>query len=95
MLSDLIQPAAQQMVGYLDAEIKAALDAVSPGWTLIDVKARCRIERVAGLPFETLYLDSTPLLEIHPVECELERLDDRVVARYTRKIRRLPTGDER
>lgn len=92
MLSDLIRPAMEQMVTHVEGEFKAALDAALPGWTLLDVKNRCRLVSIKGLPFETLFLDDKPLLELGPIEYSQTIEGDAFKIRYTRSIRRLATG---
>lgn len=90
LFGDHIATAATAMVGQLEEEIRAALDAHwSDGWTYGDVRRRCVLQRVPNDPVETFIVDGVPLLHIWPVETEMERHEDRVVLRYTRQIRRL------
>ena len=91
MIDEFSTKLATDLVAKIDAEISHALNLVAPDWTFVDVRKRCRLERVAGIPYETLFFDDKPLLEIYPVEVEQELKSDRVVIRLTQKIRRLVT----
>lgn len=85
----LTDSAASEMVRKLEDEIRYVLSAYLPGWTMTDVKRRCRIVRVAGVAYETLYCDDTPLLDIYPVSVEQRMEGDRIVVRFTRQFRPL------
>ena len=84
----------RQLAVALDGEIKAVLDSFWGTWTMDDIKARCVLVSYHGGKHQTLYADSTPLLEIYPFETVHELLDDRYVVRITQKYRRLVNGGE-
>jgi len=85
-----VMPAMHAMAAKKEAEIKAVLDDYCPGWTMVDIKSRCRLERMWNSPVETLIMDSTPLLEIYPPEFGEATLEgDRYVMRVTQNYRRL------
>jgi hypothetical protein len=89
LINDLIQPPINEMMAKLEGELNAALDDAEPGWTLLDVKHRCRLVSVHGSPWQTLWLDNRPLMEFGPVETTTETRDDRTIVRFTRQFRRL------
>lgn len=89
-ISDYVKPAMTAMVAKKDSEFKGALDDFCPGWTLVDIKQRCRIERVWNSPVETLVMDGVPILEIHPMEFAEPVLEgDRYIVRINQNFRRL------
>lgn len=79
---------ATDLVEKINIKASHEMDLVAANRTFVDIKKRCRFERVVGLPFETLFFDNEPLLEIYPVEMEQERKDDRFVVRLTQKVSR-------
>lgn len=90
---EITSAAAGQMAKHLDVRIKAALDAFwPPGWTLDDVKARCRLVSLIGSDVQTLYADDVPLLEVYPIQLESERTTDGWTMRLTQQYRTLRRG---
>lgn len=86
-MEKMIYEAAGSMYRKMDDEVRSALNAFWPVWTLDDVKRRCQIVRVAGQPLEILCADGIPLLEIYPVETSMELKGDRYVMTMTRRFR--------
>jgi len=84
-----IDSAALSLTTQMDGEIRTALNAFWPEWTIYDVRRRCQIVRVLPSPIETVCADGVPLLEMYPIESHTEQKGDRYVITYTRKFRRL------
>jgi hypothetical protein len=88
-VKECIEIAAKDLARKIDDEITATLNAFRPGWDFDQVREHCHLVRVAGNPIETLYWDSTPLLEIHPVESALEQKGTGWVYTVTQNVRKL------
>ena len=67
---------------------------IKPGWTPEEIKRRCRLVSVSGIPYQTLYVDDRPVLDIYPIQCEQEMKDDRIVLRFTQQYRHLQKEDK-
>lgn len=88
-MKEHIDQAAKSLARQMDDEISAILNAFRPGWDFDQVREHCHLVKVAGSPIETFYWDSTPLLEIHPVESALERKGMSWVYTVTQNVRKL------
>ncbi len=53
--------------GTDDIIARAILLAAGKEWTLIDVATRMKSERYPGDPFQTIFLDGEPILELHDI----------------------------
>lgn len=89
-VKEQVAAACIALTSKMEVEIREALNAFWPVWTLEDVKRRCQIVRCGET--ETLYADGIPLLEMHPPEQSIERTDVSYIVRVTRKFRRLHNG---
>lgn len=70
-------------------EFRAVINEALPlGWTLEEVKRRCRLVRHHGDPVETLCVDGKPALEIHPVEFETVQTETGWTLKATQKYRK-------
>lgn len=89
MIYDLAGDISKAMVGKVEGEIRVLLDECWPaGWTVEDVKRRCRIEVRGNV--ETYFVDDEPVLELHPIEFEQVPTDTGWTMRATRNFRRFP-----
>lgn len=86
MIEEITSCIASSLVGQLEQEFQAV---IPNDWTTDEIKRRCKLVRQIGLPFETLYVDDKPVLEIHPMQFEQIREDDRFILRATQNFRRL------
>lgn len=87
---DYINPAMKSIAGQKEGVITEVLNAVMPGWTMDDVRIRCRWVRYPGSPVETLQVDGEDVLEMHPIEVEPPVMEfDRYVSRLTQNYRKL------
>jgi hypothetical protein len=84
-----INQATVEMLAKRENAIRESLSAFWPVWTLYDVKARCKIVRVAGSPVQTLYADGVPILEFGPVDSELIQTETGWAYRLTQQYRDL------
>lgn len=92
---EMIDNAALEMVRKKEEEFRQVLDAAFPtGWTLDDVKRRCKLMRYSWSPVETLYVDGNPVLEIHPLEFEQIRTESGWTMKVTQNYRRLQVSEE-
>lgn len=92
-LRQFIEPAAKDLTAQLETEIREAAEHfLGTEFTLADVRARFRFIAVDGTPGETLYFDAQPVLQVYPVESEIERTDTAVIVRMTRRYRRIWTA---
>jgi hypothetical protein len=92
IFKEVTDQAMRSVAGKKEQEIKGALDANLPGWTLATVKARCRIVSYANTPVQELWLDNRAILEIHPIDFGQPELDETTQSykqTITQKFRRL------
>ena len=76
------------LIKQYDLEIELALNAVAPGWMLLDIPVRCKMVSYAG-GSETLAIDGKPVLDFGPIKLRTEYAGDCVKVTATREIRRL------
>lgn len=87
---EVLKNAAADMASKKESTIKIVLDETIPeGWTLADVKKRCRMVRVAGNPVETLHVDGVPVVEFWPIESEMVPTETGWTYKVTQKYRKL------
>lgn len=87
---DVISAASSAMAAKQDERIKTVLDYVLPaGWTMEDVKRRCRMVSHVGSPIQTLWVDGEPVLALHPVELQHVKTDTGWTMRLTQNYREL------
>lgn len=75
----------------LDDEVRAALDRLTPGWTLEDIKDRLRWQTYAQQPgVETLLLDGEPVLELQPPHTDMayDKGHDSYTVTFSRDVKR-------
>ena len=90
MFRKLVDNVAGAMVAKKEGELRDVLNAAFPtGWTMDDVRGRCRLIRYTGSLIEMLFIDGIPALEIHPLEFTQEQTDTGWTMRVTQKYRRL------
>ena len=81
------------MARKLDSTIEGVLNEIWPnGWTLDDVKRRCKMVRVEGSQVETFYVDDVPALELWPIETEMVPTETGWTYKVTRNYRELTRG---
>lgn len=88
-ISPMIASSMAEIVRQKEASIRAALDDLIPGWSLLEIPRRCTFIRHHDSPNELLCLDGKPIMEFFPLESSMDEEGDKYVIRVTQKYRRL------
>lgn len=88
MLEKYIDPAMRKLVAQKEELVRrVAADVIGKAWLPIDIKNRCRFERILGETWETLIIDGEPVLmlfdlEVSPPELRGDSYVSNVSQRY-------------
>lgn len=92
-ISDYVTPAMNTMGSHLENSVREAVEHfMGPGFTLDNVRRRCRLVGYRADPErrEVLFIDETPVLEIYPLETSYEETGTGdLVIHVTRRFRKL------
>lgn len=92
---EYIDPAMQKIAEQKESLIQSAVEAIlGRDWRLMDIRKRCRFERILGEPWETLVVDGEPALMLFDMEVgKFEQRGESYISNVSQKYKFLGRAD--